>query len=162
MKKLIAIFFVAGMGIIMLNACRKEKSDDTDGLLHNEIIESGYVYFQNGNLLSSAAPSPHGSFKLRFNPIAFAALDSTGRLPKGSRFPDGSILVKEVYEGGAIKLSVVMKKDPSNKNQESDWLWAEFAINGSPLYSVQKKGQDCIGCHRGGLSRDLIRTFDLH
>jgi hypothetical protein len=148
--------------MIVVNACRKDKLNVTDKPLYEEISQSGFTYFQNGSLLSGVSPSPHGAFKLKFNAIASAALDSTDRLPKGNKFPTGAVLVKEVYENGVLRLYVVMKKDPSNQNQGTEWLWAEYNTDGSVDYSINKKGQDCIGCHSGGMNRDLTRTFDLH
>jgi hypothetical protein len=161
MKKIVCSLLIM-ITIVVINACRKDKLDVVDRPLYDEISESGYTYFQNGNLLTGVSPSPHGAFKLRFNSIAWAALDSTGRLPKGTRFPEGSILVKEVYENGELSLYVVMKKDPSSQHEGNEWLWAEYATDGSVDYSIKKQGQDCIGCHSGGVSRDLTRTFDLH
>lgn len=168
LKKLATKMKKNAVGILLLllmiyvTACRKDKSLTADKLLYNEINESGYTYYQNGNLLNGVSPSPHGAFKLRFNAIALAALDSLRELPKGSTFPEGAVLVKEVYENGSLSLYVVMKKEPSNQNEGSGWLWAEYNPDGSVDYPVNKKGQDCIGCHNGGLTRDLTRTFDLH
>lgn len=159
-KTIFSVFLISS--IIAMHACRKDKLDVIDKPLYDEISESGYIYFQNGNLLKGVSPSPHGAFKLRFNSIALAALDSTGRLPKGNKFPIGSILVKEVYENGALSLYVVMKKDPSSEHDGNEWLWAEYKTDGSIDYSIKKQGQGCIGCHSGGTSRDLTRTFDLH
>ena len=150
------------VAIIIMNACKKDKQDTIDKPLYDEISQSGYTYYQNGNILNGVSPSPHGAFKLRFNAIAFAALDSLGELPNGNVFPAGSVLVKEVYENGALSLYVVMKKDPSSENEAGGWLWAEYKPDGGIDYSVNKKGQDCIGCHSGGISRDYTRTFDLH
>ncbi|HSH67898.1 MAG TPA: cytochrome P460 family protein [Bacteroidia bacterium] len=163
MKNLTTCIFLLLMVFIILNACKKDKMDkNSDVQLYTEITQSGFTYFQNGNLLNGVSPSPHGAFKLRFNSIAFAALDSAGKLPVGSMFPAGSILVKEVYTGNTLSLYVVMKKDPSNENAGNDWVWAEFNTDGSVDFSVTKKGDACIGCHSGSPNRDLTRTFDLH
>jgi hypothetical protein len=55
-----------------------------------------------------------------------------------------------------------MKKDPSNGNAGSGWVWAEFKTDGSASFSTGKKGDGCISCHSGLPNRDLTRTFDLH
>lgn len=159
-KKAISVLLL--LLIIWVTACRKDKSLTADKLVYNEMQEGGFTYYQNGSLLNGVSPSPHGAFKLRFNGIALAALDSLGELPKGGIFPTGSVLVKEVYENGSLSLYVVMKKDPSNEHEGSGWLWAEYNPDGTVDYPLNKKGQDCIGCHSGGISRDLTRTFDLH
>jgi len=149
--------------IVLIQSCKKDKNDtDADSALYDEIKAGGFTYYQNGNLLSGVSPSPHGAFKLRFNAIALSALDSTGELPTGGSFPTGSLLVKELFSGSSINLYSVMKKDPSNGNAGSGWVWAELHTDGSASFSTGKKGDGCISCHSGSPNRDLTRTFDLH
>lgn len=147
----------------MITACTNDKiSVDEDAVLFGDVMSGGYHYYQTGNLLSGISPSPHGSFKLRFNETAFAVLDSTGELPSGSRFPVGSVIVKEVYSGNNNSLYAVIKKEPSNSLAKDGWLWAELNTDGSTHYSAGNKGSGCSGCHGGAPNRDFIRTFDLH
>ena len=163
MKSPIAIAFIIITFILIIHGCTKETIVvDSDNELYKEITESGFTFYQSGVLLSGASPNPHGSFKLRFNAIAFAALDNSEELPTGSSFPDGSVIVKDIYNGSSIDLYAVMKKDASNTKAGSDWLWAEFGTDGSMVYSIDKKGSGCTGCHGGSPSRDFTRTFDLH
>nr|MBP7438447.1 cytochrome P460 family protein [Bacteroidia bacterium] len=144
-------------------ACKKDKEESSaDQAFSSEIRNGSYSYYQNGNTLSAASPSPHGSFKLKFNSTALAALDSTGELPSGATFPNGSVIVKEVVSGSGVTLLAVMKKEPSNANAGSGWMWAEYEPDGSTVFSVGKKGDGCIGCHSGSPNRDLVRSFDLH
>ena len=164
MKKTIITFWLIVFSIAVIQSCKKDKADapDTgpDEDLYSEMTAGGFTYYQSGNLLPGAPQSPHGSFKLRFNAIAFAALDSTGELPTGSSFPTGSVIVKEL--GSPIHQYSVMKKDPSNENAGSGWVWAEFNTDGSASFSTEKKGVGCISCHSDLPNRDLTRTFDLH
>ena len=163
MTKTIITFFAIASMIVIIQSCKKDKTDtDADSALYSEVSAGGYTFYQNGTLLSGAAPSPHGSFKLRFNATAQAALDSTGELPAGNNFPNGSIIVKEIFSGSNINLIAVMKKDPSNGNAGSGWVWAEYNTDGSSAFSTGKKGDGCISCHSGNPNRDLVRTFDLH
>lgn len=145
-------------------ACRNDKVEQQ---FENDLYEeaanaSGHSYFKNASLLSAAAPSPHGSFKLRFNATAQSALDSSGKLPVGKAFPDNSLIVKEVYNGNNLELLVVMKKQSNHELAAGNWLWAEFKAGGEVDYSISKKGSDCTGCHGGNPNRDLTRSFDLH
>jgi hypothetical protein len=147
--------------------CKKDEEQEpvinADSMFYNETqSNSGYTYFRNGKILSAASPSPHGSFKLRFNSVAQAALDSTGQLSKGSTFPENSIIVKEVYSGGSLSLLVPMKKSPNDENAANGWVWAEYDTDGSTVYSISKKGADCTGCHSLDNHRDFVKTFDLH
>ena len=163
MKKQITIVIIFFAIIAYMQSCKKDETDtNADNALYSEATASGYTFYQSGTILSAAAPSPHGSFKLRFNATAQAALDTTGELPSGNSFPNGSIIVKEIHNGSNISLYAVMKKDPSNGNAGSGWIWGEFNTDGSTAFSIGKKGDGCISCHSGSPNRDLVRTFDLH
>jgi hypothetical protein len=120
MKPSIIILVAMALTMLAVQACKKDKEDTAaDKSLYNEVTASGNTFYRNGNIVAAAAPSPHGSFKLRFNAIAAAALDSTGELPAGKKFPTGSIIVKDVYNGNTVTLYAVMKKDPSDENAGS-------------------------------------------
>lgn len=161
-KKIIVIFLIANY-IFIIQACKKDKSNtEADNALYSEATSGTYTYYQNGTLLSAVSPSPHGSFKLKFNATALAALDSTGELPQGNSFPTGSIIVKEVHSGSSVNLYAVMKKDPSNSNASNGWLWAEYNTDGTAAFSIDKNGDGCTSCHSGTPNRDFTRTFDLH
>lgn len=149
---------------LILASCKSDKSTSADKELYDETVNSSYTYYQNNNtILNAAGNSPHGSFKLKFNGTAQSALDSTGKLPTGSAFPNGSLIVKEVYAGGSsLSLYAVMKKSPGNANAGSNWLWAEYNPGGETVVSISNKGSGCIGCHSGNVNRDLTNSFDLH
>jgi hypothetical protein len=147
-----------------LSSCKNEKSDSADKELYDETLNGSYTYYQNSNtILNAAGNSPHGTFKLKFNGTAQAALDSTGKLPVGSEFPTGSLIVKEIYSGGtSLTLYAIMKKAPGNVNAGSNWLWSEYKPGGETVVSVTDKGSGCISCHSGNVNRDLTNSFDLH
>lgn len=162
MKKIIATTTIL-LAVLLMASCKKDKdAEDANKALLNEVNAGGYSYYASGNLLSGVSPSPHGSFKLRLNATAQAALDGTGELPAGGSFPNGSIIVKEIFSGSSINLLAIMKKDASNSNAGSGWVWAEIKPNGDVTFGVEKKGDGCISCHSGNPNRDLTRTFDLH
>ena len=159
MKKVTVLsLFVAFF--IIIQACKKET--ELDKSLLAEVEQTGYVYYQNGDILQPEGSSPHGPFKLRFNGIAASVLDSLGELPVGATFPDGSIIVKDVYSGGNITLYAIMKKDAGNDDAGNGWLWAEIEPGGTVAHSTSKKGNGCVGCHNDNPNRDLTQTFDLH
>ena len=136
--------------------------DATDASLFEEANQSGFTYYQSGNSISAAPQSPHGMFKLRFNSIAFQALDASGELPEDGRFPNESMVVKESYVNGTLNILSVMKKSPSDPNAGDGWLWAEYRVDGTSAVSIEGNGSFCIGCHHDTPNRDLVRTFDLH
>src|SRR5436190_10377932 len=161
-----AVFCVGmatGLANLMLCCKYNDLPGATDaGLFEQVASPSGYVYFNGGLLLAPDPASPHGYFKLRFNDIATSALDANGRLPVGSIFPNGSILVKEVYDGGNLVLYAIMRKDPSNPDASNAWLWAELGPAGETAFTVKRRGDGCVSCHGTSPNRDLTRTFDLH
>ena len=122
----------------------------------------GFQYYREGNVFPPAAPSPHSSFRLKFNEIAWEALDEDGELPAGTAFPEGSLIVKEVVQSGIVGLYAVMKKRSADANAAEGWLWAEYKPEGGLGYSIQKQGIGCTSCHGGKPHRDFVRTFDLH
>jgi Cytochrome P460 len=122
---------------------------------------SVYFPYKNGTILNAKGTSPHGTFKLRVNAIANAALDSSGKFT-GSVFPEGSVIVKEVYNGNSLYAYAVMKKEPSNAAAGNGWIWAEYGADGKVLFGVDKKGNGCIACHSGAGNQDLVLTFNLH
>lgn len=166
--KLFSKFLCAGFALIaLLNGCanndleQPNAVDATDEGLSEEAMADEFSYYQNGDILSPASESPHGSFKLKFNAIAQSALDN-GELPLNESFPQGSVLVKEVYQNSTLVLLAVMKKLPADPNAGSGWLWAEYQLSGVPLVSLESNGNSCVNCHNGTPNRDLVRTFDLH
>lgn len=141
-------------------SCQKKK-------LNEELYESSKAtdlqfYKNNDTIYSGAGSSPHGSFKLKFNGIAVAALGADGKLHTGATFPNGSVIVKEVYTDGVPSLYVVMKKDSESKFQGENWVWGEYKLDGTTVYSVADKGASCISCHSTGTNRDFVKSFDLH
>jgi hypothetical protein len=128
---------------------------------------SGYVPFPDaeefatGRLNGSEAHRP--LVRVRLNARAAGALVA-GRLPAGGRFPDGSLLVKEVRPDAAAAVDVyaVMYRDAASPLAGEGWIWAEFRPDGSVLYPVAGRGRSCTGCHARaqGPENDRVRTFE--
>ncbi len=156
-------FCATAVILLPFYSCTKHSADDIeDEKLFAGLSQGQCTYYQQGNILQAAPGSPHGSFRLRFNAIASAALDSNGKLPVGAVFPDGSIIIKEALKNGDIDIFAVMKKNPTNSRSASGWLWAEFNAKGEAVFSTGKKGNGCISCHSITPNRDQVRSFVLH
>lgn len=157
----VVVFAILCAGMM---ACKKRKEEKLNESLFNETVNTSFSYYRGiDSVYTAAGGSPHGSFKLKFNSTAAAALTDNGRLPAGQEFPDGSLILKEVNSGSGATLYVVMKKDKESKfRSEGDWVWAEYGVDGEAVYSAGKKGESCTGCHTTGTSRDFVRSFDLH
>ena len=112
-----------------------------------------------GGLPGSDAHRP--MVRVSMNQRAYGALDA-GRLPEGSAFPDGSVVVKEIRDGAVTTLLAVMFRDRDNPMSGQGWLWAEYTPEGSVLVSLQNRGAGCTPCHARelGSRNDLVRTFE--
>jgi hypothetical protein len=66
-------------------------------------------------------------------------------------WPEGSIIVKEGYDGSDLEIIAVMEK------RAGGWFWAEYDDDGDPDYSGRP--DICIDCHRSG--SDYVRAFRL-
>lgn len=163
------VSFVAAVFVLaILKSCVNHDIGDstlepiTDASLFEEANDSGFAYYANGNILSAVSPSPHGSFKLRFNSIAATALDNTGELPANGTFPAGSVVVKEGFQNNTLNLLIAIKKAPTDANAGDGWVWGAYLLDGTPTITIQDKGAQCVNCHNDTPNRDLLRTFDLH
>ena len=117
--------------------------------------------FTTGRLNGSEAHRP--VIRVSFNAIAAGALQN-GRLPSGGRFPDGSVVFKEIRPSATASatLYAVMYKDSANALNGNGWLWAEYGTSGSVSFSVSNRGNACTSCHQRelGPQNDLVRSFE--
>jgi hypothetical protein len=117
--------------------------------------------FASGRLNGSEAHRP--IVRVRLNARAAGALVN-GRLPATGRFPDGSLLVKEVRPdaSAAVDVYAVMYRDAASPLAGEGWIWAEFRPDGSVFYPVAGRGRSCTGCHERaeGPQNDRVRTFE--
>lgn len=158
-KTIISIATLLFLSQVALIHCKKKTSQQ----LYKDSTASGLTLYKGKDTIySPGGGSPHGDFKLKFNATALAALGADGKLPAGSEFPKGSLIVKEVYSGGALTLYAVMKKDNSSRYASNAWVWAEYKPNGDAQYDISKNGAACTACHSTNPNRDLVRSFDLH
>jgi len=159
MKYLIAIFIL----IAALISCTKKVGRDpelafSDQALLDSIKAPGSIYYKNDpNTFLPGTNGPHGPYKLRFNKIGFNALTDNGELPVGASMPNGSFIIKDIYDANnQIKLYAFMYK------RSGAWLWGEIKPDKEVLYSVYKNPSTCINCHSQTGNRDLVTTFHFH
>lgn len=158
-KTIVAAVIITALAIMDVS-CKKKKTNTN---LYEESKDPGLLFYKGKDTLySPAGGSPHGTFKLKFNAAAVSQLDAAGKLPPGSSFSDGALIVKEVYSGNTLTLYAVMKKDSKSKFSSKGWVWAELQPNGKVRYNVSKKGEGCVSCHSTINHRDFTRSFDLH
>jgi hypothetical protein len=156
--------FLATCIAIVITSCTKDvgqlsEQNINDVFMYNLATDTaGYSTYQNGNTLAAAGGSPHGLFRLLFNPKAKSVLDGSNELPANATFPDSSAIVKIGYTtvGGSVSLLAVMYK------KDGAWLWGEYKADGDNIYSVFEDPTGCTGCHNVSPNRDQVKTFDLH
>lgn len=172
MKKPTLVIFSAGV-LALAIACKKdvapisnpEPEEISDANLYEAVKSaSGFTYYRNNDSIkASSKETAHGPwFRVRFNSIANAALTDNGKLPAGKEFPEGSIVVKELFETqqGGLKYLAVMQKNKNHSKANAGWLWNEYEADGKVYYSINLKGDGCVGCH-SNKDRDKVRTFEL-
>lgn len=154
--------FVAISLLFALFSCTKDIAKNPDLAFSNKALydscrnDAAFNYYKNINQVFQVVPnsnSPHGAFKLKFNKIAFAALTDNSKLPVGEKFPEGSMVVKEVQSNG---LYALMYK------HHNSWLWAEINNDGTTAYSVNKDPSVCTSCHNQSGQRDLVVSFNYY
>ncbi len=154
------------ISLFFLTQCSKEEeATGLDKQLFDEATATtGFTYYINTpGITPSSSQSAHNAYmRVKFNGVAQSALDSTGKLPVGSSFKNGSLIVKELYDSpsGSIALYAIMKKDSASASTGANWLWSEIRPDLNVAFSVSNKGSSCTGCHSMN-SRDYSRIFDL-
>ena len=155
---------------LILFSCSNDKAEKVslsdESLFKLSNTTAGYRYFKDKpDTLLKDVSSPHGPYvRIRFNNIAVAAMNNDYSNLATARFPDGSVVVKEVYNtpGGVLQVYAVMFKSSVDNNSGAGWIWGEYKADGETIYSTNRKGEGCTGCHSAPGNVDLIRTFSLH
>ncbi|MFQ3597560.1 MAG: cytochrome P460 family protein [Chloroherpetonaceae bacterium] len=147
----------------------------TDSELFSLARAGDFTFYKNNpdTLPFTVGGGGHGGFiRVKFNPIASAVLTDSGKLPLNSTFPNGSLVVKEIYNnrGDSLTFLAVMLKNSAATNAAQNWVWGEYYADGRVLWPVNR-GADCVPCHSltkttsnvpGDFGhRDFVRTFGL-
>jgi hypothetical protein len=154
-------FFLLSIFICVLGCTKKVGFDPETPYSDNSLFDSTqhtdyYYYKNNSTSLLSGSNGPHGTFKLRFNSIAWKALTDSGRLPANAKFPEGSFIVKDVYKNGSIDIYAYMYKHGNT------WLWGEVFSNGKFQYTKKDGPSVCASCHSQSGNRDMAVSFKFY
>lgn len=146
-----------------------EGAVDAIGNIHVPIgYHSNYRYL---GAWAVAAEETKGSAELH---VVYASPGATEAYNESGRFPDGTVLVKEVFEAGTAEMTTgtvsyqntlkgwfVMVKDsknsfPDNKLWGNGWGWSWFD-RADPLKTTSTDFQsDCLSCHVPAKETDWI------
>jgi hypothetical protein len=155
--KVISIIFIG----LFAFSCKKNPKG-IDGELFSLSKESaGFVWYKNSEAyLEKSAGSGHNFpfLRTRFNTIAATQLDVSGKILENAVFPEGSVVVKELYnsDNELQRYATLYKKSDSEFADANGWVWGYIEKNGKVVESAELKGASCIGCHTQGGNIDYM------
>ncbi len=159
--------------ICLFVACKKEetvsvtKANSTDAdLLQKSNSKAGFIWYNlQDSLYKRSSGSGHGQafFRTRFNSIAATKLNSEGRVMPDAQFPEGSLIVKELYKDAqTLDQYAILYKDSKNTDADAKgWVWGYIKPSGTIVVSASQKGNSCINCHSqsGNIDYVLMNKF---
>lgn len=141
-------------GVGLMNSCKKDVAlSEIDEELFNMARNTvNFTLFKNStDLLNMSDGNAHTYpyLRTRYNDIASTQLDTTSRISENALFPEGSIIVKELYSNTTtIARYAVLYKNSSNVNADArGWVWGYINANGTVAETATNKGSACNGCH---------------
>jgi hypothetical protein len=147
-KSLLLIFALA------LAGCSKEDQlKGTDKALFEEAKATTIFFYYkfNTSLLSKSAGSGHNFpyLRTRYNVTAASQLDTLGKVKPGAVFPEGSLIVKELYRTStSLSRYAILKKNSSSADADANgWVWGYIDTDESVAEPAKNKGAACNGCH---------------
>ena len=132
---------------VLVSNCKKDDGSDnkTDVKLYNMATEtSGFSWYKNSDaLLQKSILSGHSEafLRTRYNAIAAEKLDESGKVQNSIIFPNGSLIVKELYsDQSTLAKYAILYKDPENSYADSDgWVWGYLEANGTVVEPSSNK-----------------------
>jgi hypothetical protein len=136
-SRLLIVLTIGVVITILLNACNRtnEKTRpivvtrgniDSNLYAQSESASQLFVAYQNKDTIrASGSASGHSPFfKVRMNDKARSVLGADGKLPVGALFPEGSLIVKDLYNSvaGDRQLVAIMRKESANPSSNGGWL----------------------------------------
>ena len=130
-------------------ACGDNQDPEGARALWQSIHAQDYRAFQRapGYETKRDSNAPHRDQVLIY--INQRVADALSAGPTIDAWPEGSLIVKEGFDGSDLELVAVMEK------RSTGWYWAEYDASGDPSYSGAP--QLCTDCHRSGA--DYVRAF---
>lgn len=154
--------------LITFSNCKKDEVtvNETDKELYNSAkITTGFTWYKNSDaLLPKSNLSGHSEsyLRTRFNSIAAAMLDGSGKVQTAITFPEGSLIVKELYSNQTtLSKYAILLKDSDHKYADSNgWVWGYVKNDGSVVESSSNKGSSCKACHsqNGNINGSLMNV----
>lgn len=154
--------------VLLFLSCTKDKTpDNADELLFDFTKDtSGYVWYHfSDSLLPRSSGSGHGQpfLRTRYNAVAAGYLDAEGKVVDGTIFPNGSVIIKELYKADSTldQYAILWKFPESPSADANGWVWGYLKPNGQTVTSAGLKGATCINCHsqQGHIDQTLMNAY---
>jgi hypothetical protein len=140
--------------LIALVACKHEETEDPidADLLELAMDDVDYTWYKESDALlprSSGSGHAQALLRTRFNTIASSVLDTNGQVRPDTTFPNGSVIVKELFEdANTLSQYAILYKKPSHPYADADgWVWGYVRPDGEVREPSRNKGSACRGCH---------------
>jgi hypothetical protein len=143
--------FALGCFTLLLTACTDNEDPGGAKALWQELHADPYRSFTRapGYEQRRKSEAPHGgAVDIYVNDVVQRALVEQLAL---EAWPDGSLIVKDGWDGSELELVAAMKK------VDGRWFWAEYDGEGDALYSGTP--ELCTECHLRG--DDFVRALEL-
>lgn len=147
--------------MIPFASCKK-KPKGIDGEVYELSQDNaGHVWYKNSAVFLEKSPGSAHDFpylRTRYNAIAATQLNNAGKINDGAIFPDGSVIVKELYNSSQEleRYATLYKKPGSEYADANGWIWGYIEENGKVVESAELKGSSCISCHNQGGNIDYM------
>jgi len=147
-----------------LFSCEDKNTEEnlTDQQLYEMAIETiGFQWYNNSDDTGLATEgSEHNLpyFRTRFNEKGATKLNENGRVIEGSVFPEGTFIVKELYDSNDVLAiyAVRYKMTGHSDADENGWCWGYMNADGTVREPASNKGMMCIECHQKEGSIDYV------
>ena len=152
--RLLIAFTIAIVSICAFDSCKKDKNTD---MIDKELYDmakstTGFAWYKDSEaLLDKSSGSGHTQpfLRTRYNSVASTQLDANGQVKAAVVFPEGSLIVKELFSGPAtLDQYAILYKKPDNPNADANgWVWGYVKADGTVVEPASNKGNACITCH---------------
>jgi len=165
MKKLTTFCWIA-IAAFSTAGC-DEEAEGTDLMLYNMAVDSqGHVWYKNSDAdLNKSSGSGHNydHLRTRYNAEAATKLDGDGKVMDGADFPDGALIVKELYDNpGSVERYAIMWKQTGHADADAEgWVWGYVNSDATVSAPASDKGDGCVSCHQqaGHIDQTLMNKF---
>lgn len=154
--------------LFLVASCTKDKTPDNadEKLFQLTKDTTGYEWYHfSDTLLPRSSGSGHGQpfLRTRFNAVASNYLDANGKVIAGTVFPEGSVIIKELYKADSTldQYAILWKFSESPSADANGWVWGYLKPNGNVVISASKQGSSCINCHsqQGHINQTLMNAY---